>query len=105
VEAVASCHTSRLLEAIGVGGDFLVLREEGIGIKGGAFFERFEVVLEGSSGQHSWSMGVVLRVGEVVHDRDGSQIVYGFEDVVLISDCRVRSSILATVSILALSIF
>ncbi len=38
------------------------------------------MVLEGSSGQYFWSMGVVLGVREVVHDGDGGQVANGFED-------------------------
>ena len=80
MEAVASWHTSWLVYWVIIGSDFLVLKEEGIGIKGGEFFKRFEVVLEGSSGQYFWSMGVVLGVREVVHDGDGGQVANGFED-------------------------
>jgi hypothetical protein len=66
VEAVASWHTSRLIDRVCVGGNFLVLKEEGSVFKGGAFFKSIEVVFEGSSGQSSGSMGVVLCIWEVV---------------------------------------
>jgi hypothetical protein len=80
VEAVASWHTARLIDRVCVGGNFLVLKEEGSVFKGGEFFKSIEVVFEGSSGQSSGSMGVVLCIWEVVHDRDGGQIANGFED-------------------------
>ncbi len=72
MEAVASRHTTWDIDGVVIGGDFLILKEERVGVKSGEFFKRVEVIFEGSSGQDSWSVGVVLGIREVVHDGDGS---------------------------------
>ena len=80
MEAVASRHTTWDIDGVVIGGDFLILKEERVGVKSGEFFERVEVIFEGSSGQDSWSVGVVLGIREVVHDGSGSYVANGFED-------------------------